>query len=386
MPTLYSALRPLLFRASPEGAHHLSIRAGKLGQRAPGVLRAVFRSGLSREQAARLSVRALGLEFANPIGVAAGLDKNAELIPMWAAVGLGFCEVGSISALPSAGNPKPRAFRLPEDRALVNRMGLNNHGLDAIARRIERTRRPAGFPLAINIVKTHDPSILGDAGIQDFAASARRLLPLADLLVLNVSCPNTTEGKTFEDPEALEPLLDAVMRVRAELASTVPVLVKLSPPATVDFDSAAVDELVDLSLERGIAGFVATNTASDRAGLRTSPGRLDAIGRGGPERRPAGVPRGGSRPAPRPPRRRPRRDHRGRRDRLTRGGLSANPGRRQPRGALHGPRVRGARPDSADRTAPGGTPRRGRSRAPGGCGGARSVSEAGSNRRRREPT
>ncbi|MDB2576589.1 quinone-dependent dihydroorotate dehydrogenase [Planctomycetota bacterium] len=281
MPTLYSALRPLLFRASPEGAHHLSIRAGKLGQRAPGVLRAVFRSGLSREQAARLSVRALGLEFANPIGVAAGLDKNAELIPMWAAVGLGFCEVGSISALPSAGNPKPRAFRLPEDRALVNRMGLNNHGLDAIARRIERTRRPAGFPLAINIVKTHDPSILGDAGIQDFAASTRRLLPLADLLVLNVSCPNTTEGKTFEDPEALEPLLDAVMGVRTELASTVPVLVKLSPPATVDFDSTAVDELVDLSLERGIAGFVATNTASDRAGLRTSPGRLDAIGRGG---------------------------------------------------------------------------------------------------------
>lgn len=281
MPTLYSAIRPLLFRASAEGAHHLSIRAGRIGQRAPGVLRALFRAGLSEEQASRLAVDTLGLRFPNPLGVAAGLDKNAELIPMWAAIGLGFCEVGSISARPSAGNPKPRAFRLPEDRALVNRMGLNNHGLDAIARRIESTRRPAGFPLVINIVKTHDPSILGDAGIEDFETSARRLLPLADVLVLNVSCPNTTEGKTFEDPEALRPLLDSVMGARSELGSQVPVLVKLSPPGAVDFDSGPVDELVDLSLERGVGGFVATNTASDRGGLRTSAARLEAIGNGG---------------------------------------------------------------------------------------------------------
>ena len=281
MPTLYSALRPLLFRASPEGAHHLSIRAGKLGQRAPGLLRALFRAGLSDEQADRLAVRTLGLEFTNPIGIAAGLDKNAELVPMWSAVGLGFCEVGSISAQPSAGNPRPRAFRLPQDRALVNRMGLNNHGLEVIARRIESTGRLPRFPLVINIVKTHDPSILGDAGVEDFVTSARRLLPLADALVLNVSCPNTTEGKTFEDPEALAPLLDAVMGARGEMGSEVPVLVKLSPPATVDFDPGAVDELVDLCMERGVAGFVATNTASDRAGLRTPSEELEEIGRGG---------------------------------------------------------------------------------------------------------
>ncbi|MGD2019138.1 MAG: quinone-dependent dihydroorotate dehydrogenase [Planctomycetota bacterium] len=281
MSPLYSAIRPLLFQASAEGAHHMSIRAGRIGQRAPGVLRALFRSGLGAEQAARLGVDTLGLRFPNPLGVAAGLDKNAELIPMWAAVGLGFCEVGSVSARPSAGNPKPRAFRLPADRALVNRMGLNNHGLDVIARRIEGTRRPEGFPLVINIVKTHDPDILGDAGVEDFVTSARRLLPLADAMVLNVSCPNTTEGKTFEDPSALAPLLDAVMGARAELGSEVPVLVKLSPPPAVDFDPGAVDELVDLCMARGIAGFVATNTASDREGLRTPSGRLEAIGRGG---------------------------------------------------------------------------------------------------------
>jgi dihydroorotate dehydrogenase len=281
MPTLYSALRPLLFRASAEGAHHLSIRAGKLGQRVPSVLRTLFRAGLPADQAARLGVRTLGLEFTNPIGIAAGLDKNAELIPMWSAVGLGFCEVGSISAHPSAGNPRPRAFRLPKDRALVNRMGLNNHGLEVIAGRIEATGRPPRFPLVVNIVKTHDPSILGEAGVEDFVTSARRLLPLADALVLNVSCPNTTEGKTFEDPEALAPLLDAVMGARGEMGSEVAVLVKLSPPGTVDFDPGAVNELVDLCMERGVAGFVATNTASDREGLRTPSRQLERIGRGG---------------------------------------------------------------------------------------------------------
>jgi dihydroorotate dehydrogenase len=160
-------------------------------------------------------------------------------------------------------------------------MGLNNHGVDVIAPRLAASPRPAAFPLGVNVVKTHDPAILGRAGVDDFVASAAKLLPLADFLVLNVSCPNTTEGKTFESPDALAPLLDAVMAEHARQGSNVPVLVKLSPPASVDFDPGEVDELVDLSLERGISGFVATNTASDRAGLRTDAARLDAIGRGG---------------------------------------------------------------------------------------------------------
>ena len=281
MPSLYHALRPLLFRLSAEGAHHAALRAGKVGQIAPGLIRALYAQRLAPAQADRVRTQALGLTFENPVGLAAGADKNAELIRFWSAIGLGFCEVGSVSALAAAGNPRPRAFRLPDDRALVNRMGLNNDGVDVIAARIQRTRRPAGFPLGINIVKTHDPAILGDAGIEDFVTSTRRVLPLADFVVLNVSCPNTTEGKTFESPEALTPLLDAVMGERARQSSDVPVLVKLSPPAAVDFDPGPVDDLIALSMERGIAGFVATNTASDRDGLATPQAKLDEVGRGG---------------------------------------------------------------------------------------------------------
>ncbi|MEM9383077.1 MAG: dihydroorotate dehydrogenase 2, partial [Planctomycetota bacterium] len=281
MPSPYTALRPLFFRASAETAHHAGIRLGKIGQRVPALVRALYAPGLDAAEAARVHTRALGLEFANPVGVAAGLDKNAELVPLWASLGMGFCEVGSVSARAADGNPKPRAFRLPDDRALINRMGLNNHGAAAIAARLRGLRRPAGFPLAINVVKTHDPSILGDEGIEDFVLSTRAMLPLADLLVLNVSCPNTTEGKTFESPEALAPLLDAVLAERAQQGSEVPVLVKFSPPEAAEFDAGPIDELVALSLERGIAGFVATNTASDRAGLRTSAAALEAIGRGG---------------------------------------------------------------------------------------------------------
>ncbi|MEC8496010.1 MAG: quinone-dependent dihydroorotate dehydrogenase, partial [Planctomycetota bacterium] len=174
---------------------------------------------------------------------------------------------------------------LPTDRALVNRLGLGNEGAAAIARRIGGMRRPPGFPIGINVVKTHDPAIIGAEGLDDFACAARTMLPHADFLVLNVSCPNTAEGKTFEDPASLAELLDRVMAERAALRSEVPVLVKLSPPAPLDaegaFDTSALDELMDLALERGVAGFVATNTASDRAGLSTPTARLEAIGHGG---------------------------------------------------------------------------------------------------------
>ena len=282
---IYGALRPLLFRASAETAHDMALRLGRLGQAAGPLVRALHPLRLGAEERARLSSRVLGLDFRVPIGTAAGLDKNAVIVPLVEQIGCGFCEVGSVSAEPRPGNPKPRAFRLPADRALVNRLGLGNEGAAAIASRIGGMRRPRGFPIGINVVKTHDPAILGDEGLDDFASAARTMLPHADFLVLNVSCPNTAEGKTFEDPAALAGLLDRVMALRAELGSEVPVLVKLSPPAPLDatggFDASALDELVDLSLERGVTGFVATNTASDRAGLSTPTARLEAIGNGG---------------------------------------------------------------------------------------------------------
>jgi dihydroorotate dehydrogenase len=168
-------------------------------------------------------------------------------------------------------------------------MGLNNKGADAVAERLralQSDRSARTLPLGINLAKTHDPAVLGDAATADFLFSFRRLAPLADYVALNVSCPNTAEGKTFEEPAAFDALLAAVMDVRAEMESTVPVLVKLSPPATASFDPGPVDALVEIALGHGVAGFVATNTASNRAGLTTSPARLEAIGRGGLSGRP----------------------------------------------------------------------------------------------------
>ena len=282
MPSLYKTLRPLFFRASAETAHHAGIRLGKLGQLAPPVLRALYAPKLSGADRARLRVEAFGLEFETPVGIAAGLDKNGELVRLWPHLGLGFCEVGSVSAQPSAGNPKPRAFRLAKDEALINRMGLNNHGAHAIAARLKSTKPTPGFAMAINLAKTHSPEILGDAGIEDFVTSFQLLLPHADFIVLNVSCPNTAEGKTFESPEALTPLLDAILLERTRQHSNVPLLVKLSPPATLPVDEGELDDILALALERQVTGFVATNTASDRAGLaHTSPAEIEAIGRGG---------------------------------------------------------------------------------------------------------
>ena len=288
---MYRLLRPLLFRLAPEAAHNAGMRAAGLGQRVPGLVGRLYRA----PEADRLRQELWGtsdrapLVFERPLGLAAGFDKNAERVPFWARLGFGFAEVGSVTALASAANPKPRAFRLPDDRALVNRMGLNNDGAEAVAARLAGLRArglPPGFVLAVNVAKTHAPDILGEAGVADFRASVRALLPYADLLVLNVSCPNTAEGKTFEEPDALDGLLGAVMAERSEQGSDRPVLVKLSPPPASGLDAGAVDEAVSVCLGHGVGGFVASNTASDRAGCFTPAERLRDIGKGGLSGRP----------------------------------------------------------------------------------------------------
>ncbi len=273
---MYALLRPLLFRLDAERAHTLAARAARLAQALPAPLLA---RPFAFEHTA-LRQHLWGLDFPNPVGLAAGFDKNARLVPFWERVGMGFVEVGSVSARAAGGNPRPRAFRLPEDRALVNRMGLNNDGAEHVARRLARTRHVR--PLGINLAKTHDPSVMGAAALDDFAQSFRVLAPLAGYVALNVSCPNTREGTTFAAPDALEALLRRIFAEREALGLHVPVLVKLSPPpAAEDGLGEATCEAVALALDHGVHGFIATNTASDRAGCRTGARRLRAIGRGG---------------------------------------------------------------------------------------------------------
>jgi len=275
---MYQLLRPLLFRLGAEPAHRVGVAAARLAQTAtPFLVDAMF----AYEHEA-LAQTLWGLAFRNPVGLAAGFDKNARLVPFWARLGFGFAEVGSVSARKSKGNPRPRAFRLPEDHALINRMGLNNDGAEKVARRLVRVTRKNLLPLGINLAKTHDPAIMGDAALDDFRQSFRLLAPLAGYVALNISCPNTTEGKTFEDPNALDDLLTTVFAERTALNLSVPVLLKLSPPVSDRFVlDSLVDEVLSVARGHGVHGLIATNTAADRDDLTTDRQTLDAIGQGG---------------------------------------------------------------------------------------------------------
>jgi len=275
---MYALFRPLLFHLQAERAHRLGIWAGRLGQ----TFASPFIASYFTFDDIRLRQSLWGLNFPNPIGLAAGFDKNARLIRLWQALGFGFAEIGSVSARKAKGNKRPRAFRLPEDYALINRMGLNNDGAAKIEKRVRRAMRGGTLPLGINLAKTHHSAITGKAALGDFCDSFRLLAPLAGYITLNISCPNTGDGKTFEDPNALDDLLRAIFAEQAQMDHNVPVLVKLSPPVSdrVVFDSL-IDELLNVSIAHGVAGFVASNTASDRLRLNTSAKRLAVIGVGG---------------------------------------------------------------------------------------------------------
>lgn len=217
-----------------------------------------------------------GCTFPNPIGLAAGFDKNGTMPKAMQALGFGFVEVGSITAKASKGNPKPRAFRLPEDHSLINRMGLNNEGADIITNRLSALDSQPDFniPLGINIAKTNDATIQGDAALQDYLYSYQKALPVADYITINISCPNTGEGKTFEDPQALHDLLDTL---EPDKKSRKPTLVKF----TVDIERAALEQLIQICEDHQIAGYIATNTSSNREQLKTAPDKLRQIGPGG---------------------------------------------------------------------------------------------------------
>lgn len=260
--------RTVLRRMDPEDAHHL----------AAGVIRWIPRLGLTgavrrlTRPAPELAVTALGLQFESPWGMAAGFDKDAELIRGLWALGFGHVEIGTVTAIPQEGNPKPRLFRLIEDRAVINRMGFNNHGAaeaaTRVAREAARTPRPI---IGANIGKSRVVEV--EDAIDDYRASARLLAPVADYLAVNVSSPNTPGLRGLQDDTLLGPLLDAVL---AE-AGTTPVLVKIAP----DLDDEAVEGIARLAVAKGLAGIIATNTTITRDGLTTAPAAVEAAGAGG---------------------------------------------------------------------------------------------------------
>jgi len=220
----------------------------------------------------RLAVDALGLRFAHPVGLAAGFDKNATAYEPLAALGFGFVEVGTVTGQAQPGNPKPRLFRLPADRALINRMGFNNLGASQVATHLTRKR---SVPIGVNIGKTK--VVTEENAASDYVHSTRLLGPLADYLVVNVSSPNTPGLRNLQTVELLRPLLSAVKAELAQISPRRPLLVKIAP----DLNDADIDAIADLALTLELDGIIATNTTISRAGLRSSAADVEACGAGG---------------------------------------------------------------------------------------------------------
>ncbi|MGE2713759.1 quinone-dependent dihydroorotate dehydrogenase [Mycolicibacterium litorale] len=262
--TGYDALRRVLFLISPERIHTW-VFALLRTLTTPRPLRRALRGRLAPTDPV-LASTVFGVHFPGPLGLAAGFDKDGLGLHVWPALGFGFAEVGTVTAQPQPGNPQPRLFRLPADRALLNRMGFNNDGAARLAQRL--TRHTSDAPIGVNIGKTKTTP--AERAVEDYAESARQLGPLAAFLVVNVSSPNTPGLRDLQAVESLRPILSAV-----RAGTSTPVLVKIAP----DLSDADVDEIADLAVDLGLAGIVATNTTISRAGLKT-PG-VDDLGPGG---------------------------------------------------------------------------------------------------------
>ena len=260
--------RTVLSRMDPESAHHAAMAVIRVLGVPPfsAIVRAFTRP------APALRTRALGLEFDSPFGVAAGFDKDVKGAAGLYALGFGHVEVGTVTAIPQDGNPRPRLFRLIPDRAVVNRMGFNNHGAQAAAKRLERLggrRHRRGVGVNIGMSRVVD---VVDATI-DYVRSATLLAPLADYLVVNVSSPNTPGLRGLQAVAPLRPLLAAVR----DAAGATPLLVKFAP----DLPDDEIAAIGTLAVDLGLAGVIATNTTISRAGLRTDPAVVAAAGEGG---------------------------------------------------------------------------------------------------------
>lgn len=264
---LYPALfQSVLRHMDPERAHYLAFPVIQIAGACSAAVRKVCAPDRS------LRVRALGLEFPSPFGVAAGFDKNAEGIIGLGALGFGHVEVGTLTKHAQPGNPKPRSFRLLEDRGLVNRMGFNNHGAANAVARIEQARLKKHRPIiGVNIGKSRITEV-ADA-TADYVDSAQRLAPIADYLAVNVSSPNTPGLRGLQELDSLAPLLTEVRKA----SGSTPLLVKIAP----DMDDEQLDGIVRLALELGLDGIIATNTTVSRDGLLATPQKLDQIGAGG---------------------------------------------------------------------------------------------------------
>jgi len=275
---MYKAfVKPALFNLDAERAHHLVFDNLRRAARLPGA-RALLRS-LYGFQHPSLAREVFGLKFPNPVGLAAGFDKNATLTDELATLGFGFVEIGTVTPRPQAGNPQPRLFRLPQDEALVNRMGFNNDGAAVVAARLAR-RQNRQLIIGGNIGKNKDTP--NEQAAEDYVACFEALAEEVDYFVVNVSSPNTPNLRQLQEKEPLIRLLQQIQERNLSRVQPRPLLLKIAP----DLTDSQLDDILDIARETKLSGLVSTNTTISRQGLVTDAGQVAALGAGGLSGRP----------------------------------------------------------------------------------------------------
>ena len=264
-------LKPILFRFNPETAHNMIMSTLTFLRHVP-FARSIMRS-IYKKETPSLEKEVFGITFPNPVGLAGGLDKNGEHYNDMANFGFGFVEIGSLTPKPQDGNPKPRCFRVPADRAIINRFGINNKGVNNAVEHIKKDK--PGIIIAANISK-NTTSINEDAA-KDYETSFALLYDFVDMFVVNVSCPNVVGLTALQDISFLSDIVDRLLDLRRYYDNYRPILLKVSP----DLSTEQLDDIIDYCLRSGIDGIVAGNTTRSREGLTISPEKIEEIGNGG---------------------------------------------------------------------------------------------------------
>lgn len=266
-----SLIRPLLFKLDPEKAHNLTFRMLEFLGALPGFQFALKR--IYSIENKRLERKVFGLTFPNPVGLAAGLDKNAVLVDELATLGFGFIEIGTLTPQPQPGNPQPRMFRLQKDGALINRMGFNNDGVQQAVERLRK--RKSKIIIGGNIGKNKITP--NEQAFEDYEITFDALFDVVDYFVVNVSSPNTPDLRALQEKEPLKKILNSLMVKNRTKGKPKPILLKIAP----DLNNAQLDDIIEIVQETSIHGVIATNTTIEREGLRTGSDHLNRIGNGG---------------------------------------------------------------------------------------------------------
>lgn len=262
-------LRKILFLFNPENAHHLTLSGLKIISNLPGGLLLLSKLFFTTPKEYVL----FGLKFKNRLGLAAGLDKNAECVDAFAAIGFGFVEIGTVTPKGQIGNPKPRLFRLPKDRSLINRMGFNNDGVDRIVERLKKVK--SNIIIGGNIGK--NKTTPNDQAVNDYLICFHKLHPVVHYFVVNVSSPNTPGLRALQDKAPLKKLLDTLCEANKDKQHQKPILLKIAP----DLTNEQLDDIIDIFHSTEIAGIIATNTTIERSNLTTPKSQINNIGNGG---------------------------------------------------------------------------------------------------------